>query len=185
MKRTCSIIVLIFITSIPLFSQKLISGYIRDRETRQPLAAANIQIVGTFQGTISNTEGKYLLQLNKTPSTILVSYIGYQSQQVTINRNHGKFQDIYLNPIILETEAITVIAEDPAMGIMRKVIKRKQEWRRKIKTFKADTYTRFTLENDSGIVTIAESVSEVYWDREKGSREVIKSKKQTENLKEN
>ena len=94
MKRTCSIIFLIFIISIPLFSQKLISGYIRDRETKQPLAAANIQIVGTFHGTISNTEGKYLLQLNKLPSTILVSYIGYQSQQVTINRNHGKFQDI-------------------------------------------------------------------------------------------
>ena len=51
-----------------------------------------------------------------------------------------------------------------------------------IKTFKADAYTRFTLENDSGIVTIAESVSEVYWDREKGPREVIKSKKQTDNL---
>jgi len=185
MKHTCSIIFLIFIISIPLFSQKLISGFIRDRETRQPLPAANIQIVGTFQGTISNTEGKYLLQLNKIPSTILVSYIGYQSMKITINRNSGKFQDIYLKPILLETEAIVVIAEDPAMGIMRKVIKRKQEWRQKIKTFKADAYTRFTLENDSGIVTIAESVSEVFWDREKGPREVIKSKKQTDNLKQN
>ncbi len=185
MNRTFKIIILIFLTAIPLFSQKIISGYILDRQTKQPLPAANIQIAGTFQGTISNTEGKYLLQLNKLPSTILVSYIGYQSQQVTINRNHGKFQDIYLTPIILETEAIVVIAEDPAMGIMRKVIKHKQKWRQKIKTFKADAYTRFTLENDSGIVTIAESASEVYWDRERGMREIIKSKKQTDNLKQN
>ncbi len=185
MKNTCGIIVLFFIFSIPLFSQKLISGYIRDRETKEPLAAANIQIVGTFQGTISNTEGKYLLQLNKIQSTILVSYIGYQSKKITIDEYSGKFQDIYLKPILLETEAIIVIAEDPAMGIMRKVIKRKLEWRKKIETYKADAYTRFTLENDSGIVTIAESISEVFWDKEKGSREVIKSKKQTENLKAN
>jgi uncharacterized protein DUF5686/carboxypeptidase-like protein len=176
---------LFFISTIHVYSQSSISGYIRDRETKKPLAAANIQIVGTFQGTISNTDGKYLLQLNKMPSTILVSYIGYQSRKITIDQYTGKFQDIYLKPIFLETEAITVIAEDPAMGIMRKVIKRKQEWRQKIKTFKADAYTRFTLENDSGIVTIAESVSEVYWDRERGMREVIKSKKQTDNLKAN
>jgi len=185
MNRTCNIIFLVFITSIPMFSQKIISGYILDRETKKPLPAANIQIVGTFQGTISNTDGKFLLQLNEIPSTILVSYIGYQSQKVKINEYSGKFHDIYLKPILLETEAIVIIAEDPAMGIMRKVIKRKQEWRQKIKTFKADAYTRFTLENDSGIVTIAESVSEVYWDREKGPREVIKSKKQTDNLKQN
>jgi len=58
MKCICSFVFLVFIFSIPLYSQKLISGYIRDRETREPLPAANIQIVGTFQGTISNTEGK-------------------------------------------------------------------------------------------------------------------------------
>jgi Family of unknown function (DUF5686)/CarboxypepD_reg-like domain len=176
---------LIITLTIPLSAQQFISGYIRDRETKEPLAAANIQIVGTFQGTISNEDGKYLLQINALPSTILVSYIGYQLQQITIESSREKIQDIYLKPILLETEPITVIAEDPAMGIMRKVIKRKQEWRKKIKTFKADAYTRFTLENDSGIVSISESVSQVFWDRERGVREVIKSKKQTDNLKAN
>nr|WP_240894709.1 DUF5686 family protein [Fodinibius halophilus] len=66
---------------------------------------------------------------------------------------------------------------------MREVIKRKKQWRKKLATYKAEAYTRQKLANDTSIVSITESVSEVFWDKEKGHREVLKSKRQTKNIK--
>jgi len=166
-------------------AQTLFTGQIKNADTDEPLPAANIQIVGTLRGTITNENGFYYLELEKLPTTILVTYIGYESKKLELTQNSQNVQNIFLTPIILESEAIVVIAEDPAMQIMREVIKRKQIWRKKINNYKAEAYTRVVLENDSGIVSIAESISEAFWDREKGPREVIKSKRQTENLESN
>jgi len=113
-----------------------------------------------------------------------VSYIGYESKQLTISKSNPSIQNILLKPIILESEAIVVTAEDPAMGIMREVIKRKKIWRDNLNTFQANAYSRLVLENDSGIVSISESISEAFWDKNDGPREVIKSKRQTGNMSE-
>ena len=176
---------LFFFNVVNISANTNITGYVLDTKTKEPLSAANIEILGTFQGTISNQDGKYYLELKKLPAEILVSYIGYESKSLTISEDSPHRIDILLNPTILEAEPILVIAEDPAIGIMRKVIERKNFWIKKLNTFKANAYSRLVLENDSGIVSISESISEVYWDREKGPREVIRSKKQTNNLSEN
>ena len=43
-------------------------------------------------------------------------------------------------------------------------------------------YIRRVLENDEGIVTIGETASEICWDRDRGLREVVKSRRTTRNL---
>ena len=164
------------------YAQIIITGHIEDARTQTPLPAANIQIVGTFQGTISNEEGDFRLLLDKLPASVSITYIGYESKQILIENNDDMDFLISLEPIILEMDAIVIIAEDPALAIMREVIRRKLIWRKEIQTSSAKAYSRLVFENDSGIVSIAESLSETFWDSEKGSREVIKSKRQTSNL---
>ena len=66
---------------------------------------------------------------------------------------------------------------------MSKVIQRKQEWYSILQTYRADTYNRLVVENDSGIVSIWESTSEIFWDQRKGFREIIKSRTGTKNIK--
>ncbi len=165
-------------------AQTLLKGHIKDAKTQEPLAAANIQIVGTFQGTISNEDGDFILLIGNPPASLSITYIGYESQKILIENNDDNEILIALEPIILEMDAIVVVAEDPALAIMREVIRRKLIWRKEIQTSSAHAYSRLVFENDSGIVSIAESLSETFWDSEKGSREVIKSKRQTSNLSE-
>ena len=167
-----------------LDAQVLVNGFILDKKTGEPLSAANIQITNTFRGTITNEDGKFQIELLQLPSILTISYIGYETQQVSLADQPEKVIYIYLKPVILESEPIVVIAEDPAIGIMREVIRCKIAWREALKTYHAHAYSRLVFENDSGIVSIAESISETYWDCTKGPREVIKSKKQTSNLSE-
>lgn len=181
------IIVFITLILLPIISgnaQTVLKGHIRDAKTNVGLPAANIQIEGTYQGTITNEDGEFYLLIEDMPTTLLISYIGYETQRLIIRDQRSGHILIKLDPIILEMDAIVVIAEDPAMEIMRKVIERKLEWRKNINTYTANAYSRLVFENDSGIVSIAESLSKTFWDKQKGSREVVISKRQTSNLSE-
>ncbi len=163
-------IVLISLSVAEVFgAQKVIEGMIRDRETGQALPAANIQIEGTLSGTISNEQGVYILKLEKLPATILVSYIGYASERVTVTEESSRRQDIFLTPISYQLEPIIVTDEDPAVRIMREVIRRKKEWRANLQSYQANAYTRVVLENDTSITSIMESISIAFWRKDKGT----------------
>ena len=186
MAQTIQRIFIIILLTINLgYAQKVIRGHVEDAKTGEALPAANLQIEGTYHGTITNQEGDFTLLVDKIPSNILISYIGYESKKIRIDAVSPEKMRIKLTPIIFQADPIVVIAEDPAMAIMREVIRRKIEWRAKLNTYQAKAYSRLIFENDSGIVSIAESLSETFWDKEKGSREVIKSKRQTNNLTDN
>lgn len=165
-------------------AQKVVHGSVIDSESGNPLPAANIIIEGTYRGTITNEEGRFSLKILQLPATLKVTYIGYISEKREIYFNSDAEQIFELKPTVFEFGPIVVTAEDPAIAIMREVIKRKQIWRKKLLSYKAKAFTRQRLENDTSIVSITESISEAFWDKNKGAREVIKSKRQTSNVKE-
>ncbi len=184
MLKKVTLLFLILATPFIIYAGDVIRGEVSDADSDTPLPAANIQIEGTMRGAITNRDGSFILEIEDFPCTLHVSYIGYASSRIILNAPPDKPLNIGMQPVILEGEAIYVSAEDPAMSIMRKVIERKQIWREKLNTFKAEAYSRLVLANDSGIVSIAESMTEAFWDDEKGSREVIKSRRQTNNMKQ-
>lgn len=167
-------------------AQKNIQGVVSDAETGETLPSANIVIEGTYSGTITNSNGAYSLAIPDSllPAAVTVRYIGYHPEQRVITRSSPARQDIALRPSVTELGEITVTDEDPAIGIMREVIRRKQEWRKHLETYRAEAYTRQKLANDTSIVLIAESVSRIFWDKERGHRELIQSRRQTANIEE-
>ncbi|MBN2411778.1 carboxypeptidase-like regulatory domain-containing protein [candidate division KSB1 bacterium] len=160
----------------------VIHGVIRDKDTGIPLPNANIQIVGTYRGTITNNSGRFKLEVREYPVRIRVRYIGYRSTEFTVNTDSPEDINIDLQPIVIQMPEIVVTDEDPAVEIMRQVIRKKQQWRRKLENFRGDAYIRFVLENDTSIVVLSESTSEFFWHSKFGSREIIKSKKITRNI---
>ena len=166
------------------FSTGRIFGVIRDSVTHNPLPYTNITIDATYIGTTSNDCGNYSLEIPKVPATIIVSFIGYQTKRITVETTTNLKVDINLQPIVLELERIVIIAdrEDPAIGIMKKVIKNKMKWRKKLSSFRAKAYTRSRVENDSTIVSMSESLSNIYWDRENGSHETFITKRSSKQM---
>jgi hypothetical protein len=61
-----------------------VAGTITDAQTGEPLPGANIQIVGSAMGAVSDLDGRYII-LNVPPGavTVKVSFVGYESQIVT------------------------------------------------------------------------------------------------------
>lgn len=178
---------LLLLVSSTGFAQKTIEGTVQDAETGETLPSANIVIKDVYRGTITNRDGSYSLTIPDSllPATVQVRFIGYRFGERVIDVNSDRQQDFELQPSVTEMNELVVTDEDPGLSIMEKVIERKQEWRSKLETYQAEAYTRQNLSNDTAMVMITESASEVYWDKEKGHREVLKWREQTANIDAN
>ncbi len=145
------------------------------------MGLATIQVKGTFRGTIANQEGQFSLKLEQVPAILLVTHIGYKSQEITVAVVSSNPLDVRLTPAPYVLQETTVTPENPAQRIMRQVIQRKQEWNPRIQSYTAEAYARRVLENDTSIVFIGEVASQISWDRQQGLQEVIKSQRFTAN----
>ncbi len=69
------------------FAQTTVKGKITDN-TGLPLPGANIVVVGTSSGTVSDFDGNYTLTVDQDPPfSIRVSYTGFEAQTVEITTN--------------------------------------------------------------------------------------------------
>ncbi len=82
----CSIILLLSCGFSILQAQNLtLKGTVTD-ETKQGLPGASIIVKGTAQGTVTDSDGNFSLDVPKA-STLLVSYVGYLTQEVAVSDN--------------------------------------------------------------------------------------------------
>ncbi len=166
----------------PIHGNMEITGIVYDADTGEKLPAATILIEGSYRGTITNLEGLFSITPDELPIVLTIRYIGYQSKQVPVTSETVLPLNIGLERSVTEMDEIVVTDRDPGLTIMELVIERKKLWRAGMQTYEVDAYTRQILSNDTSIVSITESSSIAYWDKERGSREVQISRRQTSNL---
>lgn len=69
-----------------------IHGRVVDSITGAPLPFASVRIAGTAVGTATNSEGIFTLTIpaNHQNEKLIISYVGYKNQEVTVNASVGK-----------------------------------------------------------------------------------------------
>jgi hypothetical protein len=91
-----------------------IKGFVIDATSGEALPYANILLKGTSRGTTNNTSGYFVLvDAPARTCTLLVSYIGYLSQDVIVENARGQTEPlrIRMKPSTIELEGVTVTAE--------------------------------------------------------------------------
>ncbi|MFZ1749649.1 MAG: carboxypeptidase-like regulatory domain-containing protein, partial [Saprospiraceae bacterium] len=66
-------------------AQTTISGTVKDAKSGLTLIGANILVVGTSEGTITDFDGKFVLNVPQGATEIVVSMIGYTSQTISVS----------------------------------------------------------------------------------------------------
>jgi hypothetical protein len=87
LKTPVTVLVLfLFFLALPAWGQTtIIKGKVTDAETKEAVPFANISLKGSNIGTVTDLDGKYLLQTdNKQYSEIQISYLGYKTITRTI-----------------------------------------------------------------------------------------------------
>ncbi len=153
-----------------------------DAATSAPLPSANIRLLGTTRGTISNSEGAYLIRVPGGPNTLIFSFIGYISDTLEVDVRADIIYDVKLRPTLIEMPVLTVSAGDLARGIIRRAIEAKDRLNEGLKSYRFQAFTRRSISREDSIVGITEGYSYGYWREGETLREEISQYQATENL---
>ena len=76
--------VALFFVSASVLGQTKITGTIVDN-TNQPLPGATVMVKGTKNGASTDFDGKFILNANSNSGTLLVSFVGFKTKEVTFS----------------------------------------------------------------------------------------------------
>jgi len=141
MKR---ILLSIFFSFLILFSQAgVITGTVRDTKGNA-LPYASITVKGTSRGAITNTEGRYTLNLMPGSYTLVCQYVGFKKEEraATVGEKdlivnfELSIQEVTMQEVIIKR------GEDPALEIIRQTIKKRDYYNNQLDSFKVDVYIK-------------------------------------------
>lgn len=104
---TMLMVCLLFFSSQCLYAQnRMAKGVVLD-ERNEALIGASVLIKGASQGTITDIDGNFSIEVNGNNVVLVVSYIGYDSKEVSLgSQNSVKIQ---LQPSALALEEVLVV----------------------------------------------------------------------------
>lgn len=97
--------VVVLIPSV--LQQNKVTGTVTDASTGEPVIGANIIVEGTTVGTISDGDGKFNIDIPKPESVLLVSFLGYNTERISVNGQNSF--EIKLVPDITQLQEIVVV----------------------------------------------------------------------------
>jgi hypothetical protein len=166
----------------------------------EPLAFANVYVKGTSNGTTTNLDGFYKLEVPEGIIEIIFRYVGYKTRNEKIN--------ISGVPVVLDIQleqqeytlgeiSVKADAEDPAYAIIRKAIEKRKFYLQQVDEFSCKVYIKgiqkFTkypekflgvdvnlsefVDSTTGIIYLSESVSEYNFKKPDQVKEIMISSK--------
>jgi TonB-dependent receptor len=116
-RRFLQILFTLLIVTSSGFSQGTIRGVVVDSLERQPLAGANVSLVGTAFGASTNINGEYtILRIPDGVYILRISYIGYRRKSIQVTAREGKVQEVNAALAIDAIEGETVVITGQAQG---------------------------------------------------------------------
>ena len=82
-----------------------VKGQVVD-STGEPVIGANVQVKGTTNGTITDIDGNFTL--NNAKGTLVVSFIGYKSQEIVVKGNETNLQIVLKEDTEMLDEVVVV-----------------------------------------------------------------------------
>ena len=159
------------------------SGTVVDNETENPLPGVTFRVLNSARGTVSGGDGAFRISLSAGEYKFAVSSVGYLPDTVSVTLSTDIHRAIRLKPSPVQIQEFLVVAEDPGVDIIRRAIANKRKWKDLLGSYEFDAYTKQVLRRDTAVASITESYTHGYWRKDDGLREVIRQRRQTENVR--
>ncbi|GAE83947.1 TonB-dependent receptor [Bacteroides reticulotermitis] len=125
MKKQISICLLLLLFTLEV-AAGVIKGTIIDKQTREPLTGAIIQLVGTQIGVVADLDGKYSCNAKSNTYTIQVKYVGYKTIQQTVTIGSDTTIDFEMETDVHTLGDVTVTARKNLEGEKMLMLERQQ-----------------------------------------------------------
>jgi len=106
---SCGLIGGLLLLYIQTFAQQTIKGVVLSEAGAQPVAGASVTIKGLTIATSTNVSGQFSLPATKLPAILVVTYIGFKPQEITVT-NTQDTQTVTLHYISQALDGVVVTA---------------------------------------------------------------------------
>ncbi|RMB56650.1 carboxypeptidase-like regulatory domain-containing protein [Dokdonia sinensis] len=145
---------LFLLLPVVALAQTKVSGLVKD-ENGESVPFANVLFVNSNEGTITNEDGRFYLESDETWSTLRVSFIGFETQDIELDQKVNYKMEIVLGSgaeamsevVIFSGKTSKDEAENPAIKMLRKIWANKREnGLRQFKQYKYDKYEKLQFD---------------------------------------
>ena len=143
---------LLFLYALCAFSQTKVSGIVVD-EGGAPVAFANVLFKDSSEGTITNDNGRFYLESETTHATLLISFIGYEDQEISLSKKVTYEMRVVMIEGSEQLDEVVVYTgkqskkNNPAIDILRKIwAKKRVNGLKKFKQYQYDKYEKIEFD---------------------------------------
>jgi len=139
-----------------------ISGVAKDAQTRQAVVFASVSIPGTNIGTVTNSEGEFILKVNKSLSVDVfeISHLGYINKQFKIAESLGKERVFYIDEHIYMLKESSIRPLEPKEIVRLALMKTRENYSEKPNMMTG--FYRETIKQRHDYLSISEAVVDIY-----------------------
>lgn len=171
MKRTIILLLASLILGwlLPIKAQNagevIISGIVKDKDSRKKLENVNIAVIGSNVGTVTNADGAFTLKVSQSEikQGLLASYIGYMNTRVSVDeimKVQGNELVITMRPSTEWLNEVNVFGGKPRDLVEKAIAKIGQNYSDKDNLYAA--FYRETVQKGRRYIGVAEAVMDVY-----------------------
>jgi hypothetical protein len=138
------------------------TGKVIDNTTKKPVVFANVYLIGSSLGTVTNAEGEFVIKVPVTELDRKVgfSYLGYNNKVIPLAEMKDKDNVVKLESSAVSLDAVVIRTDDP-VDLLNMAFKKISE------NYKSDPemligFYRETVKQNKSYVAVAEAVLDVY-----------------------
>ncbi len=161
----CILIAIVFSIQGLLFAQQdtyfSISGIVKDSKTFEPISFASVTISGTDIGTVTNSEGEFVLKVSKALNAVTfeISHLSYINKSFNIEGSKNE-KVFYLEQHVFQLKEISIIPDDPRSLVWMALNKIDENYSSKPNMMTG--FYRETIRQKKDYLSISEALVEIY-----------------------
>ena len=108
-KKNVCLLMMASALSLPSFAQEsVVNGSVKDA-SGEPLIGVSVQVKNSGLGTITDVDGNFRLPNVKSGQTLVFSYVGYKTTEVTLKKNLKSLVEVVMNEDAEVLDEVVVI----------------------------------------------------------------------------
>lgn len=126
------LILFFFVVGASVFSQTKVSGFIKD-SSGYPVAFANVVFKDSQEGTISDENGRFYLESDKTYKTVVFSFLGFTTKELDLDTRTTYKMEVVMEESTDALDEVVIYSgktskkNNPALDILRKIWENRRE----------------------------------------------------------
>jgi hypothetical protein len=138
------------------------SGKVIDGVTKKPVVFANVYLLNSSIGTVTNSDGEFVIKVPSSESgkTLGISYIGYHNMEFKLSELAPEDNVIKLEPSSVQIKEVIIRTSDPTELIQMAM--RRIDENYKVSPEMLIAFYRETIKQNRSYVAVSEAVLDVY-----------------------